>query len=94
MVSICACGRLSKEVEPRFLHSLHLMLQQLVENMAIDLRAFARHARRSQVNVDDVLLCARRNESLEDLLLAFMRQREITRPSSKRKKTDTNKEEA
>ena len=94
VASICAGERLSKAVDPRFLSSLHQLLQQVVEYMAVDLRAFARHARRTQVNVDDVLLCARRNDSLEELLLAFMAQRGIARPAAKRKRSEANKDDA
>jgi centromere protein S len=37
-----------------------------------DLESFAKHAKRSQINTDDVLLLARRNEGLETLLKTFV----------------------
>lgn len=38
------------------------------ENVSHDLEAFAKHAGRSTINRSDVLLLARRNEGLEDVL--------------------------
>ena len=38
------------------------------ENVSHDLEAFAKHAGRSTINTSDVLLLARRNEGLEDVL--------------------------
>ena len=45
-----------------------------LENTALDLESFARHARRSVINVEDVLLLARRNEGLETILRAFVEE--------------------
>jgi centromere protein S len=39
-----------------------------IENTAKDLESFAKHAGRSQISTDDVMLLARRNEGLEALL--------------------------
>jgi centromere protein S len=39
-----------------------------------DLESFAKHAKRSQINTDDVLLLARRNEGLETLLKMFVEE--------------------
>ncbi|KAG0640094.1 kinetochore component CENP-S-domain-containing protein [Tuber brumale] len=43
-----------------------------LENVSRDLESFARHAGRSTVSTDDVLLLARRNEGLGELLKAFV----------------------
>lgn len=40
--------------------------------MASDLTSFASHAGRSTVTVDDVLLLARRNDDLADMLRAYL----------------------
>ena len=40
----------------------------LVENVSHDLEAFAKHAGRSTINTSDVLLLARKNEGLQDVL--------------------------
>jgi hypothetical protein len=39
-----------------------------IENVSHDLESFAKHAGRSTINTSDVLLLARRNEGLEDVL--------------------------
>lgn len=42
-----------------------------------DLESFAKHAKRSQINTDDVLLLARRNEGLETLLKNFVEEQRV-----------------
>jgi len=42
------------------------------ENSSKDLESFAKHAGRTQINADDVLLLARRNEGLESLLRGYV----------------------
>ena len=42
------------------------------ENVATDLENFAKHAGRSTVTTDDVLLLTRRNEGLEELMRGFV----------------------
>jgi centromere protein S len=42
------------------------------ESASKDLESFAKHARRTQINADDVLLLARRNDGLEALLKGFL----------------------
>lgn len=39
-----------------------------IESAAVDLESFARHAGRSTIATEDVLLLARRNADLENLL--------------------------
>ena len=40
--------------------------------MAKDLESFAKHAGRSQITTDDVMLLARRNEGLEAVLRSYV----------------------
>jgi hypothetical protein len=65
-----------------------------VERLGVDLESFARHAKRSTVQIEDVLLCARRNSSLQELLLAFAKD-EITgkKTSAKKPKAQVEDEE-
>ncbi|KAG2399335.1 Protein MHF1-like protein [Vigna angularis] len=42
------------------------------EGVAKDLRLFAQHANRKSVNMEDVILCAHRNEHLSGLLRTYM----------------------
>ena len=43
-----------------------------VENTSQDLEAFAKHAGRKTVDVDDVLMLGRRNEGLDRVLRSFV----------------------
>jgi hypothetical protein len=40
----------------------------MLERMGMDLEAFSNHAKRKTVSVEDVLLCARRNPQLLELM--------------------------
>ncbi|GAB7324159.1 hypothetical protein MBLNU13_g07535t1 [Cladosporium sp. NU13] len=53
---------------PHFIGAMSEMLWAQIENVSHDLEAFAKHAGRSTINISDVLLLARRNEGLEDVL--------------------------
>lgn len=43
---------------------MHKVIQEHLKTVAGDLEAFSKHAKRSNVNVDDVKLLCRRNHSL------------------------------
>lgn len=53
---------------PQFIGSLTELVHAKITTAAIDLEAFAKHADRSTINSKDVLLLARNNEGLEDIL--------------------------
>ncbi|KAI1004044.1 hypothetical protein K3495_g4167 [Podosphaera aphanis] len=53
---------------PQFIGALTEMVWAQIENVAVDVEAFAHHAGRSTVSTEDVLLMARRNQALEGLL--------------------------
>ena len=53
------------------------------ENVAKDLESFAKHAGRTTVNTDDVLLLARRNEGLEAVLRGYV-DREMAEKGKRR----------
>ncbi|KAF2424392.1 apoptosis-inducing TAF9-like domain 1 family protein [Tothia fuscella] len=57
---------------PQFIGALMELVWQQIRLSARDLETFAKHAGRRQINVDDVLLLARRNEGLEVLLRGFV----------------------
>ncbi|KAJ0372351.1 hypothetical protein COL154_000074 [Colletotrichum chrysophilum] len=48
---------------------------QFIESVAIDLENFSRHARRSTVQTEDVVLLARKNPDLLDLVKEFVEQK-------------------
>eukprot|EP00897_Mesotaenium_endlicherianum_P007244 jgi/Mesen1/6548/ME000334S05888 len=74
---------ISPEVVSAFCHCTHAFAEQL----ARDLKLFAQHAKRSKVTVDDVLLAARRNESLHASLKATAKElTDEAEKASKKKK--------
>jgi centromere protein S len=44
----------------------------MTENVAIDLESFAKHAGRTAVTTDDVLLMTRRNDALNGIIREFI----------------------
>jgi len=69
-------GRLSKAVEDKFrlkfsppvLAAVAKLSLHYIEESAVDIEAFSRHAKRASVNSDDVKLLARKNPGLEQHL--------------------------
>ncbi|KAI8374587.1 kinetochore component CENP-S-domain-containing protein [Radiomyces spectabilis] len=57
-----------KTVSPEFVASLTDVVFKQMETMATDLEAFAKHGKRSVISMEDVKLCARRNESLHKII--------------------------
>lgn len=53
---------------PHFIGGLSEMVWGQIENVAQDLEAFAKHSGRSSISSKDVVLLARRNEGLKDVL--------------------------
>ncbi|KAF1852206.1 uncharacterized protein K460DRAFT_402194 [Cucurbitaria berberidis CBS 394.84] len=53
---------------PQFIGALTELVYTQIANTARDLETFSRHAGRSAVGVDDVMLLARRNDALEIML--------------------------
>ncbi|KAI7830024.1 kinetochore component CENP-S-domain-containing protein [Kickxella alabastrina] len=53
---------------PTFVDALSHVVFSQAETMGADLECFAKHAKRAKISVDDVKLCARRNEHLLELL--------------------------
>ncbi|KAK5059828.1 hypothetical protein LTR84_009711 [Exophiala bonariae] len=53
---------------PQFIGSLMELVWAQIGSAAVDLESFAKHAGRSTIKTDDVMLLARRNEGLAELL--------------------------
>ncbi|QKX55084.1 uncharacterized protein TRUGW13939_02176 [Talaromyces rugulosus] len=65
---------------PQFIGALTEMVWAQIETVSQDLEAFAKHAGRSTININDVMLLARRNEGLESILRGFAdQQKELAR---------------
>lgn len=76
--------KLGVNATPQFIGALTEMVWAQIENVSTDLKSFARHAGRSTISTDDVMLLSRRNEGLETVLRSYIDKQNIG--SSKRKK--------
>ncbi|RXG51599.1 Centromere protein S [Armadillidium vulgare] len=81
------------------------LINRQIEVYAIDLEAFAKHARRTLIGMDDVKLLARRNRSLKETISGFIDEVEASGSSvprkakrrkkeNERRKSETKKEES
>ena len=61
---------------PHFIGSLTELVWAQIESTATDLQAFANHAGRNTVAVDDVMMLARRSEDLGRVLRAYAESQE------------------
>ncbi|KAI7864201.1 kinetochore component CENP-S-domain-containing protein [Spinellus fusiger] len=78
---------LNKTVTPDFVATLADVVYKQAETMAMDLESFSKHAKRSTVSMDDVLLCARRNNELYKCISEKAAEMS-TRTSEKRKRSE------
>ncbi|KAI6251136.1 Inner kinetochore subunit mhf1 [Erysiphe necator] len=74
---------------PQFIGSLTEMVWAQIENVAMDLEAFANHAGRTTVGTDDVLLLCRRNDALEGLLRKWVEAKANKELGGTGKKSDS-----
>ncbi|TPX70703.1 hypothetical protein SpCBS45565_g01560 [Spizellomyces sp. 'palustris'] len=70
---------------PHFIHALSELVYQQAEIMALDLECFSKHGRRAVISTEDVKLCARRNDSVHQILSGMSEQMKEEK-SKKRKK--------
>ncbi|PFH59315.1 hypothetical protein XA68_12516 [Ophiocordyceps unilateralis] len=57
---------------PQFIGALTELVWTQIENVAIDLESFSHHAGRTTVSTADVLLLARKNPDLQQLMQTFV----------------------
>jgi centromere protein S len=69
--SLAGTGTAPHNATPQFIGALTELAWAQVQSAGRDLEEFARHAGRGTVQVEDVLLLARRNEGLEGLLRTY-----------------------
>lgn len=60
--------RRNRNVTPQFIGAMMDMVWAQIESVAIDLENFSRHAGRTTITTDDVLLLARRNQDLHGII--------------------------
>ncbi|CAL1535501.1 unnamed protein product [Lymnaea stagnalis] len=91
--------QISKEVEeemdvtisPQVLATVSESLHRQIECYALDLENFAKHAKRTNVNVDDVKLIIRRNDTLFRHLSEMAADQTATNKRGSKKSTSKNK---
>ncbi|KAH8652366.1 kinetochore component CENP-S-domain-containing protein [Xylariales sp. PMI_506] len=64
--------RRNRNVTPQFIGALMEMVWSQIESVATDLESFSRHAGRTTITTDDVLLLARRNSDLHGIIKDFV----------------------
>lgn len=67
---------MSTNVTSQLVASMTEVVFKQIQDVAKDVEGFARHAGRGTVSTKDVLLLARRNESLEDVMKDWVKDRE------------------
>lgn len=77
---------LGKTATPAFTASLAEILYSQMVTMANDLESFASHGKRSVISMEDVKLCARRNDSLHEIITVAAKEITEDMMSNKRKK--------
>ena len=73
----------SKRLHPLLGSEPKLLANSYSENVAIDLESFSRHAGRTKVNTDDVLLVTRRNDDLQAIIRDFIDKEKAKKAKSK-----------
>ncbi|RUS86281.1 hypothetical protein EGW08_005973 [Elysia chlorotica] len=71
-------------ISPQVLATLSESLSQQVQCYAVDLENFAKHARRTNISVDDVRLLARRNPALLQHLNSMIEDQTAQKETSKK----------
>lgn len=64
--------KLGVNATPQFIGALTEMVWAQIENVSTDLKNFAKHAGRSTISTNDVMLLSRRNDGLEAVLRSYM----------------------
>ncbi|KAI0119909.1 kinetochore component CENP-S-domain-containing protein [Nemania sp. FL0031] len=77
--------RRNRNVTPQFIGALTELAWTQIENVALDLESFSRHAGRSTVTTDDVLLLARRNNDLHGIIKDFVDRGKVANVKGKGK---------
>ncbi|KXJ92677.1 kinetochore component CENP-S-domain-containing protein [Microdochium bolleyi] len=76
----------NRNVTPQFIGALTEMVWAQIENVAIDLESFSRHAGRSTITTDDVLLLTRRNQDLHDIVKNFVDEKKAAKTQTRPKR--------
>ncbi|PBP17682.1 apoptosis-inducing TAF9-like domain 1 family protein [Diplocarpon rosae] len=66
------CRRLNTTATPQFIGAMTEMVWAQIETVSTDLESFSRHASRTTITTDDVLLVTRRNDALHGIMRDFI----------------------
>ncbi|KAF4978119.1 hypothetical protein FZEAL_5451 [Fusarium zealandicum] len=75
----------NRNATPQFIGALTELVWSQIENVATDLETFSNHAGRSTVTTDDVLLLARKNPDLHQIMKEFVDQAKAEKEAVKGK---------
>ncbi|KAK4228777.1 kinetochore component CENP-S-domain-containing protein [Podospora fimiseda] len=78
--------RLNRNATPQFIAALNEVLWTQIENVSSDLENFSRHAGRTTITTDDVLLLARRNGDLYGLIKDIVDKEKAEKEKTKGRK--------
>ncbi|KAJ8600891.1 hypothetical protein CTAYLR_006984 [Chrysophaeum taylorii] len=78
------------EMEPTAVATLAYAVEHYLKTLAVDLPAFAKHAKRNTVHVDDVLLAARGSPELRKKLEDFIEANDLRPHPKKKRNIDTS----
>ncbi|KAK4203889.1 kinetochore component CENP-S-domain-containing protein [Triangularia verruculosa] len=77
--------RRNRNATPQFIGALADLVWDQIGNVATDLESFSRHANRTTVTTDDVLLLARRNQDLHSIIKDIVDKEKAKKLKSKAK---------
>ncbi|KAF4119630.1 hypothetical protein GMORB2_4539 [Geosmithia morbida] len=72
----------NRNATPQFIGALTELVWTQIENVAIDLETFSNHAGRTTVTTEDVMLLARKNPDLHQIMEAFIDARKASSAAS------------
>ncbi|KAM7198091.1 Kinetochore component CENP-S domain containing protein [Naviculisporaceae sp. PSN 640] len=75
--------RRNRNATPQFIGTLVETVWTQLESVAIDLETFSKHAGRTTVNTEDVLLLARRNTDLYEMIKDSVNKKKATKSTGK-----------
>ncbi|KAK8058327.1 hypothetical protein PG994_008775 [Apiospora phragmitis] len=81
--------RRNRNVTPQFIGALMELVWTQIEAVAQDLESFSRHAGRSTITTDDVLLLARRNEDLHGIIKDSIDKEKASKAKAKARRRDS-----
>ncbi|KAK7427964.1 MHF histone-fold complex component [Neonectria magnoliae] len=75
----------NRNATPQFIGALTELVWTQIENVATDLESFSNHAGRSTITTDDVLLLARKNPDLHQIMKEFVDRAKAEKEAAKGK---------